>query len=144
MSREARRLSRLRILRMVKKEIRQLFRDPKTKRVIFVAPIIQLILFGYAVNTDVRNVAMALVDHDRTAESRSLVSAFTASGYFRVVETSDDAAALGRALDRGSAVVALQIPAGFAADLKAGRSPAVQLLVDGTNSNTATVAQGMP
>jgi ABC-2 type transport system permease protein len=135
-------LGRLRVKRMVVKELRQLFRDPKTKRVIFVAPIIQLILFGYAVNTDVRNVATALVDHDRTAESRALVSSFTASGYFRVTESSDRTADLGRALDRGSATVALEIPAGFAADMAAGRSPAVQLLVDGTNSNTATVAQG--
>jgi len=135
-------ISGLRIRRMVVKEIRQLFRDPKTKRVIFVAPIIQLLLFGYAVNTDVRNVAMALVDHDRTAESRALVESFTASGYFRIVESSDRSADLGRALDRGSATVAMEIPAGYAADVAAGRSPVVQLLVDGTNSNTATVAQG--
>jgi ABC-2 type transport system permease protein len=127
---------------MVAKEIRQLFRDPKTKRVIFVAPVIQLILFGYAVNTDVRNVATGLVDHDRSAESRALVESFTSSGYFRVVESSDRVADLGRALDRGKAVVALEIPAGYAADIAAGRSPVVQLLVDGTNSNTATVAQG--
>jgi ABC-2 type transport system permease protein len=127
---------------MVVKEIRQLFRDPKTKRVIFVAPIIQLILFGYAVNTDVRNVATALVDHDHTTQSRALVEAFTSSGYFRVVSVSDRSSDLGRALDGGRATVALEIPAGYAADLAAGRSPVVQFLVDGTNSNTATVAQG--
>ncbi|MBT8487701.1 MAG: ABC transporter permease [Gemmatimonadetes bacterium] len=134
--------SLLRIRRMVVKEIRQLFRDPKTKRVIFVSPIIQLILFGYAVNTDVRDVASALVDMDRTVESRELVDAFTASGYFRVVTRSDRPADLQHALDHGEAVVALHIPAGYAEGLAAGRSPAVQLLVDGTNSNTATVAQG--
>lgn len=127
---------------MVVKELRQLFRDPKTKRVIFVSPILQLILFGYAVNTDVRNVSLALVDHDRTAESRQLVDAFTASGYFRVVSQSDRPADLGAELDAGRAVVALQIPRNYAADLRAGRGPAVQLLVDGANSNTATVAQG--
>jgi ABC-2 type transport system permease protein len=127
---------------MVVKELRQLFRDPRTKRVIFVAPIIQLVLFGYAVNTDVRNVAMALVDHDRTTESRELVDALTASGYFRVATTSDRSADLGRALDRGDAVVGLEIPAGYGRDLAAGRAPSVQLLLDGTNSNTATVAQG--
>src|SRR5690606_995221 len=81
-------------------------------------------------------------DHDRTAESRELVSALTASGYFRVVATSDDSRELGRALDSGRALVGLDIPVGYARDLAAGRSPAVQLLVDGTNSNTATVAQG--
>ncbi len=136
------RLSALRVRRMVVKELRQLFRDPRTKRVIFVAPIIQLVLFGYAVNTDVRNVATALVDHDRTPESRELVAAFTASGYFRIVDSSDRSADLGRALDSGRALVALEIPAGYSRDLAAGRSPSVQLLVDGTNSNTATVAQG--
>jgi ABC-2 type transport system permease protein len=127
---------------MVVKEVRQLFRDPKTKRIIFAAPIIQLLAFGYAVNTDVRNVATVVVDHDRTVASRLLVDAFTASGYFRVVETSDSPSAIGSALDHGRAVVGLEIPPGYAADLKAGRSPAVQLLADGTNSNTATVAQG--
>ena len=132
----------LRVRRMVVKELRQLFRDPKTKRVIFVSPIIQLILFGYAVNTDVRDVATYLVDHDRSQASRAVVEAFTASGYFRVVGASDRPADLADALDHGRAVVGLQIPAGFAADVAAGHTPALQLLVDGTNSNTATVAQG--
>lgn len=132
----------LRIRRMVVKEIRQLFRDPKTKRIIFAAPIIQLLAFGYAVNTDVRDVKTALLDQDRTEASRSLVRAFTASGYFRIAVRTDRASELGDALDRGTAVVALEIPAGYAADLRAGRSPAVQLLLDGSNSNTATVAQG--
>lgn len=136
------RLKLLRIRQMMLKEIRQLLRDPKSKRLIFGAPIIQLLAFGYAVNTDVRNVATVLVDHDRTVESRKLVDAFTASGYFRIVARSERPREMGRALDRGDAVVGLQIPPGFAADVKAGRSPAVQLLVDGTNSNTATVAMG--
>lgn len=142
MSVEERRLSLLRVRRMVAKELRQLFRDERTKRVIFISPVIQLILFGYAVNTDVHNVATALVDHDRTAESRELVDALTASGYFRIAETSDRSADIGEALDHGRAVVGLEIPEGYGVDLLDGRSPAVQLLVDGTNSNTATVAQG--
>jgi len=139
---ESRKLSLLRIRRMVAKEIRQLLRDPMSKRMIFGAPIIQLLLFGYAVNTDVRNVATFLVDHDRTAESRRLVDAFTASGYFELVGTSDDPKELGAALDRGRAKVGLEIPPGFARDVAAGRSPAVQLVVDGANSNTATIAAG--
>ena len=132
----------LRVTRMVRKELRQLFRDPRTKRVIFLSPVLQLALFGYAVNTDVRRVATWVVDHDRTAESRLLLDAFTASDYFRVAGASDDPAGLARALDRGDAKVGIEIPAGFARDVRAGRSPALQLLVDGTNSNTATVAQG--
>jgi ABC-2 type transport system permease protein len=136
------RLGALRIRRMVAKEIRQLFRDPRSKRVMFVAPIIQLVLFGYAVNTDVRNVATAVVDHDRTPASRELIDVLTASGYFRLALSSDRSEDLGRALDEGNATIAIEIPAGYAGDLAARRSPAVQLLVDGTNSNTATVAQG--
>ena len=139
---ESRRLSLLRVRRMVAKEIRQLLRDPMSKRMIFGAPIIQLLLFGYAVNTDVRNVSTFLVDHDRTAESRRLVEAFTASGYFQVVGRSDDPTDLGSALDHGRAKVGLEIPPRFAADVAAGRAPAVQLIVDGANSNTATIAAG--
>ncbi len=134
--------SPLRVRRMIAKEVRQLFRDPKTKRIIFAAPIIQLLAFGYAVNTDVRNVATIVVDHDRSIESRALLDAFTASGYFRIVGMSDRPSEIGEALDHGRAVIGLEIPADYAPDLKAGRAPAVQLLADGTNSNTATVAQG--
>ena len=137
-----RRLALLRIRQMVRKELRQLLRDPKSKRLIFGAPIVQLLAFGYAVNTDVRNVATFLVDHDRTTESRELVRAFVASGHFRVVGMSDRPADLTRAIDAGDAMVGLAIPPGFAADVKAGRSPAVQIVIDGTNSNTATVAMG--
>ncbi len=132
--------SRVRVL--VRKEMRQLFRDPKMKRVMFAAPIIQLLLFGYAVNTDVRNVATVVVDQDRTTESRLLQETLTASGYFRITERGDDPDAIVRALDRGSAVVGVQIPPGFGRDLEAGRAARAQILIDGTNSNTATVAQG--
>lgn len=132
----------LRVRRMAMKELRQLLRDPKTKRVIFVAPIVQLLLFGYAVDTDVRDIPMAVVDEDRTATSRAFIDAFTAAGYFRVVPTPDRPGELGRALDRGRATVGLHVPPRFSEDLAAGRSPSVQLLIDGTNSNTATVAQG--
>lgn len=132
----------LRIGRMVRKELRQLLRDPRTKRVIFLSPVIQLVAFGYAVNTDVRNVGTFLVDQDRSRESRLLADAFTSGGYFEIVGRDLDPAAMVDALDHGTVAVGLQIPPGFGGDLKAGRRPAVQILVDGTNSNTATVAQG--
>jgi len=131
-----------RVRALLVKEWRQLFRDPKTKRVIFVSPVIQLLLFGYAVNTDVHDVATIVVDLDRTQPSRALQDALVAGGYFRIVEHAVDSRAITRALDHGTATVALEIPRGFAADLAAGRGAHVQLLVDGTNSNTGTVAQG--
>ncbi len=131
-----------RLLELIRKEFRQTLRDPRSKRLVFVAPVVQLMLFGYAVNTDVRNAATFVVDHDRTAESRDLVRTLTASGYFRIVGTGDRPADVVRALDRGDALLALEIPRGFAADLASGRGARVQVLVDGTSSNTALVAQG--
>jgi ABC-2 type transport system permease protein len=127
---------------MFGKEIRQLLRDPRTRGIIFVSPVIQLLLFGYAVNTDVRDVSMAVVDHDGSVASRALIDALTASDYFEVSHRSDRSASLGEALDAGRAVVGLEIPAGYEADLAANRGARVQLVVDGSNSNTATVAQG--
>ena len=131
-----------RIRALLRKELRQIFRDPKTKRIVFASPIIQLLLFGYAVNTDVHQVRTFVVDHDRTAQSRALINAVTASGYFRVAGRSERPADMGDALDRGKAVIGLQIPRGFAVDLGSARGVDVQVLVDGTNSNTGTVAQG--
>ena len=126
-----------RVLEMVRKELRQIFRDPRLRRVIFIAPMVQLLLFGYAVSTDVRNVATLVVDHDRSRASRELVEAFTASGYFRVLGYVDRPAEIIRALDHGDAVLGIVIPPGFE------REPSkVQLLFDGTNSNLANVARG--
>ena len=127
---------------MVRKELRQLLRDPRSKRMMFASPLVQLVLFAYAVNTDVRHAGTFVVDHDRTAVSRQLVATFTASGYFDVVGHGERPAQMAAALDRGEALVGLEIPRGFAADVMAGRAPQVQVLVDGTTSNTATVAMG--
>lgn len=126
-----------RVFEMVRKEFRQIFRDPRLRRVIFIAPIIQLFAFGYAVSTDVRNVATLVVDHDRSRASRELVEAFTASGYFRVLGYAERPADIVRALDHGDAVLGIVIPPGF----ERGNAR-VQLLFDGTNSNLANVARG--
>ncbi len=130
-----------RIREMVRKEFLQLFRDPRMYRVLLVAPIIQLVIFGFAVSTDVRNTATFLVDQDRTAASRELVESWTASGYFRIAGQSQDPKELISALDHGDATVGLAIPVGFAVDLNRGEAK-VQILLDGTNSNLATVSQG--
>jgi ABC-2 type transport system permease protein len=131
-----------RIAGMVIKEFRQVFRDPRMARVIFVAPVIQLLVFGYAVSTDISETPTFLVDHDRSQASRELVDALTASGYFRVVGRSERPEDLVQALQRGDAVVGLTIPVNFSRDLSSGRGASVQVLLDGTNSNTASVAQG--
>lgn len=125
---------------LLAKEFRQILRDPRMARIVFVAPLIQLVVFGYAVSTDLQEARTAVVDHDRTRASRELLDALTASGYFRISERSERPADLVRALDHGRAVMGVEIPPGFAVDLREGRAT-VQLLLDGTNSNTATVAQ---
>jgi ABC-2 type transport system permease protein len=131
-----------RIGEMVRKEYLQLFRDPKLWRMIFIAPVIQLIVFGYAMSTDVQDTATFVVDHDNSQASRALLDAFTASGYFRIVGRSPRPADLVRSLDRGEARVGLEIPAGFSAHLYGGSGAVIGIVLDGTDSNTATVAQG--
>jgi ABC-2 type transport system permease protein len=131
-----------RVRELARKELAQLLRDVRTRALIFVAPILQLLLFGYAVRTDIPNTAFYVVDLDRTAESRALVDAFTTTGYFRLVGTSDRSADLVRALDAGSAIIGLEIPPGFARAIRSGGEPVIQLLADGSQSNTATVALG--
>jgi len=134
--------SLLRVRSLLRKEFRQLFRDPKAKRIMFGAPLLQLMLFGYAVNTDVHNVPMHVVDYDRTAASRELQEALVAGGYFDIVAVSERPRDLEGDLDAGRVGVGVVIPRGFARDLAAGRGAQVQLLVDGSSSNTGTVAQG--
>ena len=131
-----------RVAVMVRKEFQQIFRDSRMLRVIFLAPLVQLVVFGYAVSTDVRHTSTLLVDHDRTQASRELAELLTASGYFRIVERSSRSGDLVDALDHGRAIVGVEIPAGFARDLATGRGATVQILVDGTNSNTALIARG--
>ncbi len=127
---------------MVIKEFRQVFRDPRMARVIFVAPVIQLLVFGYAVSTDISETPTFLVDHDRSQASRELVDSLTASRYFEIVGRSDRPADLVLALQKGDAVVGLTIPVNFSRDMSSGAGSRLQLLFDGTNSNTASVAQG--
>jgi ABC-2 type transport system permease protein len=130
-----------RIAEMARKETRQMLRDPRSRRLIFGAPVLQLLLFGYAANTDVQHAPVFLVDGDRTAESRALVAALTATGHFRIAGSAERSAELGAALDRGAALLGLEIPPGYARDLRRGEA-VVQLVLDGTNANSATIAQG--
>ena len=126
---------------MVRKELRQVFRDPRMARLVLVAPIVQLLVFGYAVSTDVRHTPTIVLDRDQSRDSRELVTALVGGGYFDVVEWAERDADLAFALDHGRAALAVAIPAGYAHDLAEGRA-SVQLLFDGTNSNQATIAKG--
>jgi ABC-2 type transport system permease protein len=128
-----------RIRHMLVKEFLQVFRDPRMLVIIFVIPCLQTIVIGYAVTLDVRDVRTAVCDLDNSVDSRELISRFAGSGYFEIVarpSTDDEIAGL---LDRGRVSVVLRINAGFAEDLRAGRTAGLQILVDGTDSNTAGI-----
>ncbi len=135
-------ISLLRVSEMLKKELRQMLRDPKMRRVLFIAPIVQLIAFGYAVNTDIRHTATFVIDHDRSTASRELIDAFESTGYFKIVGRSQRPADVVRALDYGEAIIGIEIPAGFSRDLTSERGARVQVILDGAESNTATIALG--
>ena len=128
--------------RVIVKEFLQIRRDRKMIPVIFVAPIVQIVVFGYAVNTDVTDVPTVLVDQDRSTASRDLVSRFLESGYFEIVATEDRADEVDRWLVTSKAQLGLVVGQGFGAALASGRPAAVQLVVDGTDAATANVALG--
>ncbi len=126
-----------RILTILRKEFRSVFRDPRMRMVIIGVPLIQTLIFGYAVSLDVRHVRLAVIDRDGTPASRALVARFTGSAYFDAVahlQDEDEARAL---IDRNDASAILQINSGYERELRGGRTAAVQLIIDGSDSNTA-------
>jgi drug efflux transport system permease protein len=131
-----------RIRHILIKEFIQVFRDPRMKAFIFVVPVMQLLIFSYAASTDVRHISTAVYDLDNTVSSRALVSRFVKSGYFDpVAAISNDRQERGL-LDRGRVRVVLHVDRGFEGDLLAGRPAPLQMIVDGTDSNTAAIVLG--
>ena len=131
-----------RIWHITVKEFLQVFRDQRMFGIIFIAPVIQLFLFGYAVTNDVKNINMAVMDQDRSPESRKLAEAIFRSGYFSDVGRLESSEEIEGALVHGWAKAVLVIPTDFARQLDRGETAAIQLLVDGVESNTALVAVG--
>jgi ABC-2 type transport system permease protein len=128
-----------RILHLVRKELLQLRRDPQMLRILIASPVFQLFVFGYAVSTDVRHVSTALLDQDRTVQSREIAERFARSGYFDFERLPAGPRDVDVLLDEGKVQAALVIPRGFAADLASDRTARVQLLVDGSDSMTASM-----
>jgi ABC-2 type transport system permease protein len=129
-----------RIHHMLIKEFIQVFRDPRMLITIFVIPCVQVLVIGYAVTFDVKHVQTGIYDLDNSQVSRELTARFIRSGYFDVVATVDDERAARELLDRGDVCVLVRFNHGFANDLGSGRTAALQILVDGTDSNTAGIA----
>lgn len=130
-----------RTLAMARKEATQLRRDPRSLTLAFLLPLFLIVFFGYAISFDVRNLELAILDHDRSAPSRQLLSAFESSGYFTVVKRLERYGDVEPLLERGGARLVLVIPPDYAVVLGSGRPARVQLLLDGGDANTATIAQ---
>jgi ABC-2 type transport system permease protein len=122
------------------KEFIVMFRDRTTLFFMFFPPLLQIVAFGFALDNDVKHMAMAVYDEDRTAESRQLVDAFVNTQTFRVVKQVDSLTELEAMVRRGKAYAGLQIPPDFTRKLRAGRKADVQVLIDGSSSTTALQA----
>jgi ABC-2 type transport system permease protein len=132
----------LRIRAMFIKEFRHITRDRRSLTVALAIPFLMLLLYGYALSLDVDHVPSMIYDQDGSASSRDLLKLFQGSPYFDIVASVNDYAAIERAVDRGEALIGIVIPHNFGKDLAASRTVAVQLLVDGSDSNTAAIASG--
>ncbi len=131
--------TRRRIFEILRKEFRQVLREPRMVGLMLGPPILQLIIFGYAVNLDVDNSRIAWMDQDRTPESRDLLSAFQGSRQFRVAATPASDAEVQDLMDHGRVQAVVRVLPGFSRDILRGSAASVQILVDGTNSNTASI-----
>ena len=128
-----------RIKYLIKKEFKQLFRDKKLLPIIFAAPVIQLILMGYAVTFDIKNISLSVYDMDNSATSRKLISDFTSSGYFVIKSKVDSYDNLEQNIQKNKVSMGLAIPLSFEKNIKKYETAPVQLIIDGSDANTSTI-----
>src|SRR5687768_6554350 len=129
-------------LAVCRKELRQIARDRRTLLILVFVPVFFLLIYGYALNFDIRDIALAVEDRDDTPESRAVVSAFTNSGYFEFTTAVYSPAEAERLLDLNQARAVLVIAEGFGRNVAAGRTGEVQVIISGDNANTATTVLG--
>ncbi len=127
---------------VIKKEFIQIIRDPISLAVVILIPIIQLLLFGYAVSFDIKHVPMGIFDQSHTQESRQLIRAVTASSYFLIADHAASRTEINTLLEKGDIKIGVIIPPDFADDINADKTAGVQLLIDGTDANVGGVALG--
>lgn len=132
----------IKALAVGRKELRQIARDRRTLLILVFVPAFFLLLYGYALNFDIRHIALAVEDRDGTPESRTVVSAFINSGYFDLAAAVYSPQEAERLLDVNEARAVLVIPEGFGRDVASGVTTPVQVIVSGDNANTATTAMG--
>jgi len=131
-----------RLLHLIRKELLELRQDPRLFGVVILAPILQLTVLGYAATTDVKDVPLVIVDADRSTQSRDLIHRFEASENFKIVGLLGSTTEIDRYLDRGDAWMAISITADYGHRIASSRSTALQIVADGTDSNSTTVALG--
>lgn len=131
-----------RIRFLVVKELIELSRDPRLLSIVVLAPLLQLLLLGYAATTDVRNVPVLVFDQDHSSASRQLIERFERSPTFTIVGAANGPVDLNRALEDGRAWLALTIPVGFGPSVREGMPKAVQIVADGSDANSAGLALG--
>lgn len=131
-----------RIKAVLIKEFKQVLRDPRMKTVIFISPLIQIIIFGYAANKDINYIPTAIYDQDNTKESRNLLHKFTYSGYFVPKYYIYDQNQQDRVIDKGLVNAVIRIDRGFGRNLNADKPANIQLILDGSDSNTAMIIMG--
>jgi len=130
------------VIYMMWKEVLELRQDPRIFSIIFIAPILQLTILGYAATTDVRNVPVVIVDADRSAESRALISRFSAVSTFTIIDVVSSVDDVDRYLEGGRAWMALAIPPQYGEDLATGRASSLQIVADGSDASSTNIALG--
>jgi ABC-2 type transport system permease protein len=132
-------MSWLRIREMVRKEFIQLFRDKRSRPILVIAPLVQLLVFGYVVNYDIKDIRVALIDLSRTRESRVMTDAFTASKIFHITHLPATPSEMEELLLTGKVDLGIKIPPDFSSRIRRGETAEVQILADGSMSNMASV-----
>ena len=135
-------MSLQRIIALLKKEFGQLFKDKKLLAIAFLAPVIQLTLLGFAASLDVKNISMVVCDLDKTETSRSFIQSFTNSGYFTIEYSTEDYGTIEEYVDNNKVTMALVIPAKFGDKVLRHEPANVQVLLDGSEGNTAAITMG--
>ncbi len=130
------------IIHIIRKEFWQLRRDKRMLALSFMAPLLQLILLGYAATTDIREIPIAVYDLDKSAQSREFISQFTNSGYFVIQQEVNSFKQIDEVIDEGSVWLVIVIPPTFGNDLLARRTVPVQLIADGSDANSVNVSLG--
>jgi len=131
-----------RVKALTKKEFIQIVRDPRSMGMAIIIPVLMLVLFGYALTLDVNNVPTAVWDQSKTQFSFDFISKFGSSRYFKIIGYYDNYDELSKLIDENKALIAIVIPANFSKLILSDHPAPVQLLIDGSDSSTATISLG--